>query len=99
MRASSIAGLALSAAIPATVSAQLNQLAKAEKKSYFGTGADNGELYDSAYVKITSAAEKNLINSPQPTDRSGMPQRRPKALSLSQMGAWFPTSQRRTDRL
>ncbi|KAL1850375.1 hypothetical protein Daus18300_012970 [Diaporthe australafricana] len=55
MRASSVAGLALSAAIP--VSAQLNQLAKAAGKSYFGTGTDNGELYNSAYVKITSSTE------------------------------------------
>ncbi|KAK2607617.1 hypothetical protein N8I77_006280 [Diaporthe amygdali] len=57
MRVSSITGLALSATIPATVSAQLNQLAKAAGKSYFGTGTDNGELYDSAYVKITSSTE------------------------------------------
>lgn len=54
MRVSSITGLALSAT---TASAQLNQLAKAAGKSYFGTGTDNGELYDSAYVKITSSTE------------------------------------------
>lgn len=54
MRVSSITGLAISAT---TASAQLNQLAKAAGKSYFGTGTDNGELYDSAYVKITSSTE------------------------------------------
>ncbi|KAI7785318.1 glycosyl hydrolase family 10 [Diaporthe eres] len=54
MRVYSITGLALSAT---TASAQLNQLAKAAGKSYFGTGTDNGELYDSAYVKITSSTE------------------------------------------
>jgi endo-1,4-beta-xylanase len=54
MRASSITGLALCAT---TASAQLNQLAKAAGKSYFGTGTDNPELQDSAYLKITSSTE------------------------------------------
>lgn len=42
-------------AIPGAV-AQLNQLAKAAGKLYFGSATDNGELSDSAYVNILKDA-------------------------------------------
>lgn len=43
-------------AVPA-VNANLNQLAQAAGKLYFGSATDNSELSDSAYVAILSVLE------------------------------------------
>lgn len=43
--------LALALALPGA-EAQLNKLAKAAGKLYFGSATDNGELSDTAYVNI-----------------------------------------------
>lgn len=47
-------GTALAAALLALpgAEAQLNKLAKAAGKLYFGSATDNGELSDTAYVNI-----------------------------------------------
>ncbi|OBT53101.1 hypothetical protein VE04_08303 [Pseudogymnoascus sp. 24MN13] len=45
---------ALSLALLPTAYAQLNTLAKAKGMKYFGSATDNGELTDTAYVKILS---------------------------------------------
>ena len=59
--------LAAVAAVP-LVSAQLNDLAKAAGKLYFGTATDNGELNVTEYVQILS----NTSEFGQLTPSNGM---------------------------
>jgi endo-1,4-beta-xylanase len=59
--------LAAVAAVP-LVSAQLNELAKAAGKLYFGTATDNGELNVTEYVQILS----NTSEFGQLTPSNGM---------------------------
>ncbi len=57
--------LAALLALPGT-SAQLNKLAKAAGKLYFGSATDNGELTDTSYVDILSDTDEfgQIVSAP-----------------------------------
>lgn len=60
-RSSSVAALALLFLQAAQVHANLNQLAKAAGKLYFGSATDNSELSDSAYTAILYVVHPNSL--------------------------------------